>query len=261
MYTYETHLHTSTASACGKSKGFEYVSLYKELGYAGIIVTDHFFNGNCGVPKDLPWEERVSLFCKGYEEAKEEGDRQNFDVFFGWECSFGGDEFLVYGLDKQWLLDHPDILEWDHITHYKKIKESGGLVIQAHPFRERDYLSKVSLHPHQCDGWEVANVGNAACEDRLAYRYAKENNMIMTAGSDIHLAVNGGREGHFGVSFDTKLNSIQDYVNGILNGLGKIKIPEGRVDWDSESTFQLPTYLYDQSNIPKKIEMVTELYK
>ena len=70
-YIYETHLHTSTASACGKSKGNEYISLYKELGFSGIFVTDHFFNGNCGVPENLSWKERINLFCKGYEEAKD----------------------------------------------------------------------------------------------------------------------------------------------------------------------------------------------
>ena len=82
LYLYETHLHTTAASACARSSGAEYISFYKSLGYAGIIVTDHFFNGNCSIPDNLPWEERVNLFCRGYEEAKAEGDRQGLQVFF-----------------------------------------------------------------------------------------------------------------------------------------------------------------------------------
>ena len=54
-YTYETHLHTCRASLCGKSEGSEHVRYYKELGYTGIFVTDHFFGGNTAVPRDLPW--------------------------------------------------------------------------------------------------------------------------------------------------------------------------------------------------------------
>lgn len=81
LYLYETHLHTTAASACARSSGAEYISFYKSLGYAGIIVTDHFFNGNCSIPDNLPWEERVNLFCRGYEEAKAEGDRQGLQVF------------------------------------------------------------------------------------------------------------------------------------------------------------------------------------
>ncbi len=69
-YIYETHLHTTAASACARSAGSEYISFYKNLGYDGIItVTDHFFNGNCCVPENLPWEERVDIFCSGYEDA------------------------------------------------------------------------------------------------------------------------------------------------------------------------------------------------
>ena len=86
MFLYETHLHTSQISLCGRSKGAEYISYYKQHGYSGIIVTDHFFNGNCAVPPALPWEEKIELFCKGYEDAKAEGDRQNFQVMFLFQC-------------------------------------------------------------------------------------------------------------------------------------------------------------------------------
>ena len=51
-YTYETHLHTCRASLCGKSEGSEHVRYYKELGYTGIFVTDHFFGGNTAVPRE-----------------------------------------------------------------------------------------------------------------------------------------------------------------------------------------------------------------
>jgi hypothetical protein len=253
-YLYETHLHTNKASACGKSAGNEYISFYKNLGYDGIIVTDHFFNGNCAVPKDLPWEERVNLFCKGYEEAKEEGDRQGLKVFFSWEDRFNGDEYLVYGLDKKWLLDHPDILEWDHITHYKKIHESGGLVIQAHPFRERGYLSEIYVHPYQCDGFEVANAGNPFEQNRLAYRYAKEHNIPMTAGSDIHLVGHTDNGNIYGMEFEKPLNSINDFVAQFKKGTGySIHVPFDQLEWVEGSTHHLPLFIFDKDNKPTEV--------
>ena len=60
---------------------------YKEIGYTGLIVTDHFFNGNCAVPKDLPWKERIDMYYAGYEDAKAEGDKIGLQVFFGLESS------------------------------------------------------------------------------------------------------------------------------------------------------------------------------
>ena len=88
-FKYETHLHTSEASACGSSQGAEYISVYKKLGYDGIFVTDHFFGGNTAVSFELDWHTRVELYCKGYENALAEAKRLNamdggdFKVFFG----------------------------------------------------------------------------------------------------------------------------------------------------------------------------------
>ena len=45
-YIYETHLHTSEGSACGHAKAVDIVHAYKDAGYTGIIITDHFFYGN-----------------------------------------------------------------------------------------------------------------------------------------------------------------------------------------------------------------------
>ena len=39
-------------------------------------------NGNTTVPKDPPWEIKVELFCRGFENAYEEGRKIGLDVFF-----------------------------------------------------------------------------------------------------------------------------------------------------------------------------------
>ncbi len=256
-YLYETHLHTVQASACGRSRGCDYISFYKEKGYSGIIVTDHFFNGNTCVPSNLSWEERVNLFCEGYESAKAEGDKQGLQVFFAWECRFGPDEFLIYGLDKEWLLAHPDILSWNHITHYQKIQEAGGLVVQAHPFRERDYLDRIDLHPFQCDAWEVANAGNPAYQDRLAYRYAKKHHIPMTVGSDIHKVGETVSGTIYGMAFDEPITSIQDYVARIKAGKGyTLQVPQDLLTLTPDQPPILPTYLFNEKNQPKLIKGV-----
>ena len=260
-YIYETHLHTSAASKCARSSGAEYISYYKDLGFSGIIVTDHFFNGNCRIPDDLAWEERIDMFCRGYEEAKAEGDRQGLQVFFGWEARFFGDEFLVYGLDKDWLKRHPDMMEWDHITHYNRIKADGGLVVQAHPFRERGYLSEVYVHPYQCDAFEVANAGNPYEQNRMAYRYALEHNIIMTAGSDIHAVGFTGNGDIYGMEFDTPLCSINDYVKRIKSGGDfSLHVPCGSLEWTEGTSNHLPVFIFDSSNAPHPADSLSDIF-
>ena len=53
-YRYETHLHTCESSACGVAHGRDYIAFYRDLGYRGLFVTDHFFGGNTAVGQSLP---------------------------------------------------------------------------------------------------------------------------------------------------------------------------------------------------------------
>ncbi len=214
MYLYETHLHTMQASACAVVSGRYQAMAYKDKGYDGIIVTDHFFRGNSCVPRDLPWEQRVKLFTKGYEEAYETGLKIGLKVFFGWEESYDGQDFLIYGLDKEWLLLHPEVEQWTIKQQYEEVDKAGGMVIQAHPFRNRPYIKKIRLFPKQVHGVEVFNASNRDTENQNAYKYAKEYNLKMTAGGDSHYE----DVSNSGVRTKNPICSINDYINLIKNG-------------------------------------------
>lgn len=211
-YKYETHLHTSEASACATCSGVEQAWLYKEMGYSGIIVTDHFFNGNTCVPKNLPWKERVERFALGYEHALEEGKKIGLSVFFGWEESFYGTDFLVYGLDKEWLMNHPDFHQCSIPEHYNLIHGDGGYFVHAHPFREASYISEYRLYPDYEDAIEIINASHKDRSfNKKAAQYAKKYNKPVTSGSDAHHLVTS----RGGMIFQHELKNIQDFINSV----------------------------------------------
>ena len=250
-FLYETHLHTVFSSACANSKGSEYIRLYKELGYSGIVVTDHFYHGNTAVPRGLPWKEWVKQFCKGYEEAKNEGDKQGFEVFFGWEETFDGcDDYLVYGLDKEWLLEHPEAKNWTRGQQFHTVKDAGGCVVQAHPFRQHSYISKIILSTGCVDAVEVANATNfEQSYDGLAMRYAQNLGLPYTAGSDTHDARQVYADSVFGVYVQKKMKTIQDYVKAICTkNIAGIKISEGRCDYYGDEKVNLPVIIRDDKD-------------
>ena len=223
QYLYETHLHTAQSSKCGKIDAAEMIRLYKTAGYTGVVITDHFYGGNTAIDRKLPWDQWVEAFCAGYEKAKEEGDRIGLQVFFGWEAGFHGTEFLIFGLDKRWLLDHPQIKDCTIREQYEMVHEDGGYVIHAHPYRIRDYHLDIHLYPDCIDAVEVYNATHSTiirpsnAEDlranRLAEIYAKEYDLPMTAGSDQHgSAMIGG-----GMLFDRKMEDIHDLISAIQN--------------------------------------------
>lgn len=232
-FLYETHLHTSQTSRCGSSTGAEHVRFYKDLGYTGLIVTDHFFKGSCHVPKELPWKERIERFCAGYEDALIEGQKLGVDVFFGWEDNWNGDDYLVYGLDKDWMIAHPEMESWTRAEQIAAVRAGGGCVVQAHPFRTRDYIKRVQLAPDLCDAIEVANAGNDPHNDAFALAYGKKFGLQMTSGSDNHCSARVTHPHHqiFGIQLNEKLTSIHDYVRLIKSHAPiPLRIPANRFD-------------------------------
>jgi len=225
-FLYETHMHTCQSSACGRSTGKEQARYYHEMGYTGIIITDHFFGGNTAVDRTLPWAERIERFWRGYEDAREEGKRIGLDVFFGLEQNFAGDEYLIYGLSKEYMKAHPEMERWTRRQQLEEVHRAGGCVVQAHPFRIREYMDRIRLGELYCDGIEAANAGNEPLDDARAWQYGREKGMMMSAGSDCHRAGCGNL---FGVITEKRLTSIGDYVKIITNHEHvELHIPEGR---------------------------------
>ncbi|MCR4736148.1 MAG: PHP domain-containing protein [Treponema sp.] len=241
-YKYETHLHTCQGSACGVTSGADYIEAFYKAGYAGLFVTDHFFGGNTAASAEDPWEKRVNVYCSGYEAAfkaaeefnKEKGltgTDDEFKVFFALEQTFDGDDYLIYGPDKKYLLNNPEIENLRHKELFNLIENMGGLMIQAHPFRLRDYIQAIHLHPRDVHGVEVYNGGNKPTENELALLYASQYNFPMTSGSDIHNVnflldekkrVSEGGNAVGGMEFNTPLKDIFDYAKRIKNKEGKI---------------------------------------
>ncbi|MBR1822349.1 MAG: histidinol-phosphatase [Clostridia bacterium] len=248
-YRYETHMHTCQASGCGVSTGAEHVRFYKELGYTGIFITDHFTGGNIAVPADLPWRERIDWFCSGYEDALIEGQKRGLDVFFGWEQNYDGDEYLIYGPDKAWLLAHPDIEHWTRRRQLEEVHRAGGAVIQAHPFRHRDYIRYILLGLKYCDGIEVANTGNTPDADACARRYAESYGLLTTAGSDNHNSAKADPARLMGVEVDERLTCPRDYAR-LIRARGAIRpiIPAGRFDVDPAEAPRLASYWVDEDD-------------
>lgn len=214
MYRYETHLHTAPVSKCATADVRKTVEFYKELGYAGIFVTNHFLDGNINIPSDTPYEQKIEFYFADYEAAKKLGDQVGLQVFPGVELSYKGTDFLIYGLSKQWYLEHPQIMGMKKSEELMLMQEAGALVIQAHPYREAGYIDHIRLFPRHVHGVEVINGSNMGLVNDMAEHYARCYELIPFAGSDNHSAYR--KPMLAGVEFETPLADEQDFINRIL---------------------------------------------
>ena len=228
MYLYETHLHTSPVSRCARASVRESLIYYKEIGYTGVFITNHFIDGNIGIDHKLPYEERIRFFFSDYEEGLRVGKEIGLSVFCGVESSIGGTDFLVYGLPMEWYLAHPEIDGMQKSAFLTLVAEEGALIVQAHPFREAAYIDHIRLFPRHVHAVEVFNVERSEHENRMAEIYAKEYGLLRFAGSDNHV---GDKKRVFGgMRFDTPIMSETDFVARVKAGEGTLFRRENGID-------------------------------
>lgn len=222
MYKYDLHVHTSACSCCGVSTPEEQVKAYAEKGYNGIVITDHFVCGcnRTPVPQTLSWCERVDMYSTAYERAAKAAENyDSFKAFFGAEYSYaGGHDLLFYGLHKEFLYKHPEIEGMPVEKLCELLQKAGCIVVQAHPFRDREYNDR-SVKPelYCADGVEIFNSCNYDEENKKALEYALANNKIMTSGGDIHNA-NDPRIGLAGIFTENPVESLDEFVKVLKNG-------------------------------------------
>lgn len=221
MFLYETHLHSSECSACGRSSAREMVRRYKEAGYAGFVLTNHFITGSTCVPTELTWEEKMKIYYDTYLEAKDEGNKLDFDVFFGIEHHYGqGKEVLVYGIDLKFLSSHPE-LETVNIDLFAKIvRDAGGILIHAHPHRKRVHITEGVLPRYDlCEGIEVYNGGDERIINNMAYNDCVNLGKFMTSGGDVHV-ISEERIGRTGNIFSHRIRKGEDLIAALRNKEG-----------------------------------------
>ncbi len=220
MYKYETHLHTYPVSACAKTGVRETLEFYKSQGYDGVFITNHFLDGNINISSSEPYEKKVQFYFSDYEYGLDISDEIGIKVFLGVEMSYHGTDFLIYGLDKQWFLENPQIMQMSVRDKLSFIMASGGYVVQAHPYREAGYIDHIRLYPRSVNAVEVINGTNSDLSNKMAMQYAEGYELAMTAGSDNHTGKNAYRLA--GVMTDTPLNCVEDYIESLKNGKTKI---------------------------------------
>ena len=220
MYRYETHLHTLPVSKCARVGVREVMEFYKSIGYDGIFITNHFLDGNINVDYSLPYEEKINFYFSDYETAKTLEEEIGIKVFLGVEITYGGTDFLIYGLDKEWFLNHPDIMTMPKRREIELFRTEGALVIQAHPFREAVYIDHIRLFPRSVHGVEIINASGSEFMNSMAKHYADSYELLHFAGSDNH--VGGDRELLAGMETEEPITDEKDFISKVLCGEAKV---------------------------------------
>ena len=218
MYKIETHLHTSEVSGCAHLSASEMIERYAQAGYDTVFVCDHYAKKYFDRLGDMSWTEKTKMYLSGYTNAREAGDQLGVTVLPAIELTFANspNDYLVYGITKEFLEKHPALYESNIEDFYPLAKSLGLLVVQAHPFRNNVCFPT----PKYVDGLEIynSNPRHTDYSDKTA-ALAKEENLLTTAGSDSHRPEDIGLSG---LLSEKPIRSSQDFISLIKSGKATI---------------------------------------
>ena len=218
MSRYELHSHTSECDRDAHLSARELVHLYKDAGYDGMVITDHYIERfyTLWFPEDvagLTHAQQVHRWLKGFRTAREEGEKIGFTVLPGAEVRFDGkpNDYLIYGLHEDFFYNVPRLNELGSLEALLALLPETVCVVQAHPFRN----DMTVADPRNLFGLEVFNGGTEAFRNRLARIYAEHYGMPMTSGSDVHELE---RLAKGGIQTEVKIQTPEDLVAVLRSG-------------------------------------------
>lgn len=224
MYKYELHAHTSECDKVAALSGAELVRWYADKGYSGIVITDHYFSIFFDWFRDeltgKSHRQIISRWLRGYESARNEGEKIGFTVLPGAELRMDGtiNDYLIYGLEEKDLFDLPLLNRMKNLDEVLDILPERTCVVQAHPFRN----NMTVCDPQRLFGIEVYNAGTETFRNQMAKSFAGHYQKAMTSGSDCHGEAAVGKGG---IITDSPICAPADLVRILRSGAYKLIEP------------------------------------
>ena len=187
MFKLETHLHTKYSSSCGKLDAETILRGYREAGYSGIVVTDHYSRKLFAVlhAEHYSLQDKWQMFLDGYNRLKEMAPNYGIRIYRGVEIRFdeNDNDYLLYNFPDELIYDGEEVFPLGIAGFAPRYRRTDAVLFQAHPFRDT-----CTPAPAWClDGVEVRNCHpRQKNHNELAQQYAQEHQLRRLCGSDCH---------------------------------------------------------------------------
>ena len=213
-YKTELHAHTNEASRCADFTLFEVADKYIAAGYTTLVLTNHYFYGRLWKETEATGKNWTEHYIETYRRMRDYA-KGKMNILLGCELRFpeNQNDYLVFGLDEEFLRKHPDINQLGHKAFSEFARENGLLFIQAHPFREKMTV----VEPKYLDGIEVYNAHSGHdSRNYLANEEALRYGLIRTSGGDFHHPEHVPGDG--GILTDFPIETMEQLVQTLKSG-------------------------------------------
>ena len=176
------------------------------------MVTDHLHPEYLSrIDTQHNWDMVMDHYLSGYHASKKRGDEVGLDVLLGAEFRFpeNDNDYLVYGIDEQWLRSNPYACCMSAQEFYDKFHNE-VLIIHAHPFRAGSApVQETAIH-----GAEIINNNprHPNNNDQALAMCRRHPEYFRLAGSDTH---RDGDEARAGVILPERVKDSRAYKHMI----------------------------------------------
>ena len=181
----DMHAHSAPMSTCGKRPANEIMEISRDAGMDGIVLANHY--NRKGMHEGESYEQYAHRYIEDFELSKKYAAQLGYKLFFGIEVSplaYKKTHLVIYGADYDFILANTNMIEYDQIQLYRAVKEAGGVLVQAHPYRKNvdrlldvNYLDGIELSCHP--GYDGTHVEELSA-------IARAHGKILTCGGDFH---------------------------------------------------------------------------
>ncbi|MBE7081419.1 MAG: hypothetical protein E7372_02525 [Clostridiales bacterium] len=227
MIKIETHAHTG-GSWCALCELKEIFRHYKSYGYGGIVVTNHYSYAEYKSHECKSFRDYAKYFLSLIDSAIDMGKKHNMKVFYGAEVRLNSDktEYMLYGFDKNFLLDNANLWEFTQGELFKIANLNGLFMYQTHPFRQGVTVGDARfMHGAESFNGHFHHVNNNV----PAKEFCKQNNLIEMSGTDFH---DPGQPVTAGIYIPEDINDNKGLVKYIMSKKAKLANERDMyIDW------------------------------
>ena len=206
------HAH-SALSRCCKMDGKDILLVAKENGMDGIILTNHYDRSYLINDDKLEYANR---YINEYYYVNKWAIKFKIKVYFGVEVTMAKHNnvhILLYGIKPEFLLEYPNLYDYELKDLYELAHKNNAILIQAHPFRNNN---NVLQDLNYLDGIEAnCHTINEGPHIELVAGIAKENKKLLTCGGDFHNDASRAKCGVFLPDYLSDTREIVDYLKQV----------------------------------------------
>ncbi len=221
----DPHVHSKAISKCSRVTCEEIIDAKIELGYDGVVLTNHCQEWYYPKEEHKNYVERV---IEDFQRGKAYADEKGFRFYLGLEVSLFEPHYadwLLYGVSEEFLRQSPCLYLLTQKELFELCKKWDIVLVQAHPYRQSP------CDPKYMHGVEINCTDVDLDKISLVEAFAKEQDLLVTCGTDYHFVERTYRGG---IYLPASCQTAEDVAKYLRKG--SVRVFRGEAEKTYEST-------------------------